>query len=108
MSYHDDIDRQRLRAVGATIFLFVTGIILIALYFVMAGVMSEDSDSGHEQWDALGDMFSNMGNILGVVGFILLIAGFVSAIYAVTLVRGPRRRRPPKKMPRKVLRPKYR
>ncbi len=103
MSHYDDIDRQRLRAVGATIFLFVTGIIVIILYFFMAGVMSEGSDSGHEQWDELGDMFSNIGNILGVVGVILIIAGFASAIYAATLVRRPR-----KKMPRKVLRPKYR
>jgi len=103
MTYYDDIDRRRLRAVGATIFLFVTGIIVIILYFIMAGVVSEGSDSGHEQWDELGDMFSNMGNILGVVGVILIIAGFASAIYAATLVRRPR-----KKMPRKVLRPKYR
>jgi hypothetical protein len=110
MSIYDDVDRQRLRAVGATIFLFVTGIILVGLYFAMAGVMSESSDSGYEGWDAIGDMFSGMGIILGVVGFILIIAGFASAIYALTLGRGPPRR-PPRKMPRKtreVLRPKYR
>jgi uncharacterized membrane protein len=110
MSYYDDIDRKRWRAVAATIFLFVTGFILIGLYFAMAGVMSDSTDSGYEGWDALGDMFSGMGNILGVAGFILIIVGVVSAIYAATLMRGPRRR-PPKKMPRRtreVLRPKYR
>ncbi|MCJ2669403.1 MAG: hypothetical protein KAS60_08125 [Thermoplasmata archaeon] len=103
MTYYDDPERRRARAVAATILLFAAGVILIVLYFIMTQVLSGGSDSGYAQWDEMGEMFVNMGNILGVLGVLFIILGFVSAVYSALLVRRPR-----KKMPRKVLRPKYR
>lgn len=103
MTYYDDPERRRARSVAATILLFVAGIILILFYFIMTLVLPGDSDSGYAQWDALGEMFVDMGVILGVLGVLFIILGFVSAVYSGLMVRGPR-----KKMPRKILRPKYR
>jgi len=103
MTYYDDPERRRARSVAATILLFVAGIILILFYFIMTLVLPGDSDSGYAQWDALGEMFVDMGVILGVLGVLFIILGFVSAIYSGLMVRRPR-----KKMPRKILRPKYR
>lgn len=103
MTYYDDPERRRARAVAATILLFVAGVILIVLYFIMTQVLPGGSDSGYAQWDELGEMFVDMGVILGVLGVLFIILGFVSAVYSALMVRRPR-----KKMPRKVLRPKYR
>ena len=103
MTYYEDPERRRARSVAATILLFVAGIILIVFYFIMTLVLPGDSDSGYAQWDALGEMFVDMGVVLGVLGVLFIILGFVSAVYSGLMLRRPR-----KKMPRKILRPKYR
>ncbi|MCK4456934.1 MAG: hypothetical protein KAW39_04265 [Thermoplasmata archaeon] len=93
--------RKERRAAGGAVIALPTGIFLVLLHQVTSSMLSEQADTGHSEWEQLGEMFSGLSQLFLPLALLVLALGCVSLGYWIYL-RGQRKR-----MSATVRRPKW-